>query len=271
MWRRREWRSSSADSVLSPGAGGRGRSRGVLHRLATGLAYVVVVCSTSGAAVAATVKHPGDGFPSIQDAVDAAGCGGTVLLGSGTYNERVFAGCGLRLIGAGVGRTTLHDTGLDFFQGGVVNFGGVPFALFPFTEGYELSHMTIQSAPDPASLLGLGVGWTRGLHVHHVEVLGFTVGVGVAVSTESAIEHVHVDGPAGPPWDPLTKCIQFVEFGFFLDELPHMAGHSVRASTLENCAVGVDLQNSTHSSIRLNAIRASLIGVSVFGGSHLSI
>ena len=49
------------------------------------------------------VNHPGDGYATIQAAVNAAGCGGTVLLAAGTYNERVLISCGARLIGAGVG------------------------------------------------------------------------------------------------------------------------------------------------------------------------
>jgi hypothetical protein len=217
------------------------------------------------------VHHPRDGHPTIQDAVEAAGCGGTVKLAPGVYNERIFASCGLRLIGAGVGRTKLHDAGLEFLEGGLVNLGGVPFGLFPFTDGYEVAHLTIQSGPEQASVLGIGVGWTQGLHVHDVRVSRFTVGIGVAVSTASTIERVHVEGPGGPPTFPLTKCVQFVEFGLFLGELPHMAGHSVRSSVLGSCALGVDLQNSTDSSVAFNTIRASLVGVSTFGAARLSI
>jgi hypothetical protein len=236
---------------------------------AAAVACFLIAASSSRAQQ--VVHHPQDGYATIQEAVDSAGCGGTVKLAPGVYNERVFAGCGIRLVGAGVGRTTLHDTGLEFLEGGLVNLGGVPFAVFPFTSGYEVAHMTIRSGPEPASVLGIGVGWTRGLRVHDVEVSGFTVGIGLAVSTASTIERVHVEGPAGPPTFPLTKCVQFVEFGFFLTELPHMSGHTVRSSNLESCALGVDLQNATDSSIAFNRIRASLVGISVFGGSRLSM
>ena len=34
-----------------------------------------------------TIRHPDDGYATIQAAVNAAGCDGTVLLAAGLYNE----------------------------------------------------------------------------------------------------------------------------------------------------------------------------------------
>lgn len=218
-----------------------------------------------------TVNHPGDGFASINDAIAGAGCGGTVQLDSGVYNERVFAECGVRIVGDGVGRTIIHDEGLEAFQGGLVNFGGVPFAPAEVTSGYELSDLTLESGPESPSLVGAGAGWTRDLHIHDVEIVGFTVGVGIAVSTASKIENARVTGQGREPTNPLTKCIQFVEFGLFLDQLPHMSGHVIQRNALQDCGIGLDLQNSTGAIVAFNRIEGSVFGMSVFGASRLNM
>src|SRR5262245_31139154 len=93
-----------------------------------------------------TVNHPTDGHANIQAAVNAAGCGGTVYLAAGTYNERVLLSCGSRLIGAGVGQTILDGTNLTDPNGApVVGLGNHPFAAFPFTQDYELSNLTVRA------------------------------------------------------------------------------------------------------------------------------
>src|SRR5262245_23547541 len=85
------------------------------QRLTSAVAFAVAMfwgLVVTPAAAQDTVSHPGDGFASIQAAVDAAGCGGTVLLAAGIWHERVIAPCGIRVIGAGAGATILDGSGL---------------------------------------------------------------------------------------------------------------------------------------------------------------
>jgi hypothetical protein len=213
-----------------------------------------------------TVNHPQDGFGTIQAAVDAAGCGGTVFLAAGGYNERVLAPCGIRLIGAGVGATIIDGTGLvEPFISQVIGFGGIPFEVSPFTEGYELARMTIR-AGKKTTLLGVGIAWTRGVHLHHLEILGFSRGIAVASSTDGSIEDVHVQGPGSNPHRLNSpRCIALFEFGIFLDHLPHMTGWNIHQNVLEDCATGIDLQNNEGAVIGQNTIQRTWIGLNLLG------
>src|SRR5262245_40386658 len=124
-------------------------------------AAAAIALATTPVQAQQAIHHPGDGHATIQAAVDAAGCGGTVLLAAGTYNERVFAPCGVRLIGAGMGATILDGTDLvEPVISQVVGFGAAPFAQADFTVGYELAGVTIR-AGSHAPLIGVGLAWTQ--------------------------------------------------------------------------------------------------------------
>lgn len=79
---------------------------------ALGMACALTVALTPPSPAASPIHHPEDGYVTIQAAVNAAGCGGTVLLAPGFYNERVLNPCGIRLIGAGVDLTVIDGTNL---------------------------------------------------------------------------------------------------------------------------------------------------------------
>jgi hypothetical protein len=224
----------------------------------------ILAASPAGAQL--TVNHPQDGFATIQAAVDAAGCGGTVFLAAGTYNERVLASCGVRLIGAGVAATIMDGTGLvEPFISQVIGFGGNPFEVFPFTEGYELAGMTIR-AGKKTTLLGVGIAWTRGVHLHDLEILGFSRGIAVSLSIDGSIHDVRVQGPGANPHKLNSpRCIALFEFGIFLNHLPHMTGWNIHHNMLEDCSTGIDLQNNEGAVIANNTIQRTWIGLNLFG------
>jgi hypothetical protein len=113
----------------------------------------------------------------------------------GTYNERVIAPCGLRLIGAGVGATILDGTGLvEPFISALVGLGGSPFESLPLTEGYELADMTIRAGRD-APAIGVGIGWTQGAELHDLTIEGFGRAIAIATSMGGSIHDVRVEGP----------------------------------------------------------------------------
>ena len=58
-------------------------------RCASAAAFVLAVAASAAAARASTLKVPSDDYPTIQDAVDAAGPGDVVLVGPGEYLESV--------------------------------------------------------------------------------------------------------------------------------------------------------------------------------------
>jgi nitrous oxidase accessory protein NosD len=208
------------------------------------------------------INHPADGYPTIQAAVDAAGCGGAVFLAAGTYNERVLLPCSARLVGAGVGLTILDGTNLAHPQNiPVVGIGNDPFNVFAVQEGFEVSDLTVRAGPNTTAQ-GMASGWTRRVEIHDVEVIGFRFGIMVDVSTDNKIHHVTVIG-RGTTVTPAGACIRFRELNFFRGLLPggHMTGHSVHHSRLQDCTNGLDVFNSVGTLAYNNTIERTVNGV----------
>jgi len=81
------------------------------------------------------IKVPGD-FTSIQEAIDAARAGDTILAAAGEYGENIFMKDGVSLIGAGADETVLDGGG----NGNVVSFKNV------FEENTRLEGFSIKNA-----------------------------------------------------------------------------------------------------------------------------
>ncbi len=251
--------------------GDSSRSRRI-SQAAASMLIGTVLAGASALAAPAIVEHPGDGYPTIQVAVEVAGCEGTVLLAAGVYNERVLAPCGLRLIGAGIDSTILDGTDLaEPFISPVVGFGGSPFVPDAFTEGYELAGMTIRAGKN-APPLGVGMAWTNLVELHDLEIVGFSRGIAVATSKGGSIHDVTVQGPGSNPHRfGNARCIVLFELGFALDALPHMSGWNIHDNSLMDCGVGLDLQNNVDATVSHNIIQRTWIGLNLLGTSNVSV
>jgi len=156
--------------------------------------FCILLVVAQSAAMGSTVNHPADGHTSIQAAVDAAGCGGTVFLAAGTYNERVLIPCGMRLIGAGIGKTIFDGTNLADANGTpVIGLGNHPFVEFPFTQDYELANLTVKAGTNTTPQ-GVATGWTSKVSIHDLEVLGFRFGITLDLTYADQIHDVLVVG-----------------------------------------------------------------------------
>jgi hypothetical protein len=234
------------------------------YRLTTlSLFFVSSLLIASQTALGTTVNHPEDGYANIQAAVNAAGCGGTVNLAAGTYNERVLVGCGLRLLGAGVGKTIIDGTNLTDPNGTpVIGLGNHPFVVFPFTQDYELANLTVRAGTNTTPQ-GVATAWTSKVSIHDLEILGFRTGIGVDLSYDDTIHDVVIVGAGSA----VGRCIFFRELDLFRSQLPggHMNALDVHHNVLSDCQFGVELQNALGSVIQHNSIDRTRSGLRLFG------
>jgi len=82
---------------------------------------IVAILATVGNAKGATINVPGD-YSTIQDAIDAASDGDTIIVGNGTYNEQVIINKNNLSIQSeyGAANTIINATGQGTSYGGVV-------------------------------------------------------------------------------------------------------------------------------------------------------
>jgi hypothetical protein len=101
-----------------------------------GIVFALVALLICGSAVASTIKVPAD-QPTIQDGINAAVNGDTVLVAPGTYNENInFNGKAIVLRSSGGPKVTIIDGGS---LGAVVTFSTGE------TNGSVLSGFTLQN------------------------------------------------------------------------------------------------------------------------------
>jgi len=228
----------------------------------TFFACALLVASTA-TALGTTINHPSDGYTSVQAAVNAAGCGGTVYLAAGTYNERILLTCGSRLIGAGVGQTIIDGTNLTDPNGApVIGLGNHPFVVFPFTQDYELANLTVRAGVNTTPQ-GVATGWSSNVSIHDLEITGFSTGLAIDLSFQDKIHDVSIVG-AGPT---LGRCIYVRERDVFETYLTdgHMSSQEFHHNALSNCNIGLELQNSLGAVIQHNRVERTSVGVRLFG------
>ncbi|PYS69605.1 MAG: hypothetical protein DMF69_16405 [Acidobacteria bacterium] len=235
--------------------------------------FCILLLVSQLVAVGSTVNHPADGYTSIQAAVDAAGCGGTVFLASGTYNERVLIPCGLSLMGAGVGQTIMDGTNLTDANGTpVIGLGNHPFVEFSFTQDYELANLTIRAGTNTTPQ-GVATGWTSKVNIHDLEVLGFRFGITLDLTYDDQIHDVLIVGAGAAVAS--SRCIYVRERNVdaFRTQLPggHMSGLDFHHNVLQDCQSGIELNNATGAAIQHNRIERTRSGVRVIGADLTDI
>lgn len=229
----------------------------------------LLLLATTGTAFGATINHPSDGYTNIQAAVNAAGCGGTVYVAAGTYNERVLMACSMRLIGAGVGQTIVDGTNLTDPNGTpVIGIGNHPFLQFPFTQDYELANLTVRAGTNTTSQ-GVATGWTSKVNIHDLEILGFRFGLAIDLSFEDKVHDVVIVGNGAA----VGRCINVRELDFFRNQLTggHMSSQEFHHNVLSDCQTGLELENSVGAVIQHNRIERTGNGVRLFGAGQADV
>lgn len=107
---------------------------------------------TSDHAAAATTRNVPAAYPTIQDAVDAAGPGDTVLVAAGTYFETGVVDKRLTLEGAGSGSTVIDADGLPG-NGILLQAGGLSAS-----QRLTIRGLTVQNATSSGIRAELGGG-----------------------------------------------------------------------------------------------------------------
>ncbi len=236
------------------------------------LAALAFGATPSAATEPLTVSHPGDGYATINDAIAAAGCGGTVLLAAGIYNERISAPCSLHLFGAGEDQTIIDGSGLNDPSAFsvLILLGHLPTAVFPLTGDYEVAYLTLQSGPD-APPIGFLASWTQAATLHDLRVLGFETN-GVALSLDTTIHDVYVQGIPDAPLKGFSQCIR-ISANRFRRALPqgHMTGHDIHNNVVEDCFVGINLIVTAQAAIHDNITRRTFVGINLNEDSEVDV
>ena len=235
--------------------------------------FCILLVVSQSAAMGNTVNHPGDGYTTIQAAVTAAGCGGTVFLAAGTYNERVLTTCSMRLIGAGAGKTILDGTNLADANGTpVIGLGNHPFVEFPFTQDYELANLTVKVGTNTTPQ-GVATGWTSKVSIHDVEVLGFQFGITLDLTYDDEIHDVLVVGAGAAVANGRCIYVRQRNVESFRAQLPggHMTGLEFHHNVLQDCQYGIELNNAIGAAIQHNRVERTRSGVRVIGADQTDI
>jgi hypothetical protein len=167
--------------------------RGALHR-SLGPVVLVLIVSVCATAAAVTIHVPGD-QPTIQDGLNAASSGETVLVAPGTYYENIiWPGIdGITLQGSGIDDTIIDGGG----SGSVVRF----VVVTPVTQATVIEDLTITNGnalrPYPESVGGGVFIGTSSPTVRRVNVSGNTAddfgGGFYGSSGNPVLSHVVID------------------------------------------------------------------------------
>jgi hypothetical protein len=245
--------------------------------LTTRLAILAAAFLWVSTARAQTVVHyPDDGDPSLQTAVERAGCGGTLYIGPGTYHGRIQfpprgeavppACAGLKILGAGVGVTTLDATGSGNFplpgtnipiDPPLVILGPSPFSpADQMVPGYELAYLTVRASALPEdSPTGVGCSWSIGCHMHDLELDGFRSAMLVDEAIDADLHDIHINGPySTPPPGAKTAAGIYVRQPV-LYPIGAFGGSTIHEVTIDTVTLGVLVYGVTDTSIHDSVFR----------------
>jgi len=260
------------------------------------IAFTALILSASMASAQTTVQA--DDYPSIQDAIVDAGCGGTVLLSEKTYAEQFRALCSVHVIGAGIDKTIIDSTGLyDGFHPAAV-FGPNPFCdptgvnslcdtlpptaaapchascpasgITNITDAYEFASLTLKTTATPNHILpyiGVGVGWSQNTNLHDLKVLGYEIGIDTTDSLDANIQNITILGDNSGA----SACIE-IDPGFMHSpERPQQEGFKISNNNLSTCFSGIFAQTLVDSSIDHNVIQQTGRAVNLLGTKELDV
>jgi hypothetical protein len=158
------------------------------------LATAVALCCEAGTARSQQVINVPQDYPSIQDAVDAAADGDTIVIGPGTYDGVLITGKHVKIIGSGQGTLIVR------YQRKVPQWAGDAMTILgSLASGTEIRGLVIDISEDaiPSDYVPVGIDIYRAndVTVRDVEVRNTTyMGIIAFHASNVQITHNAVNG-----------------------------------------------------------------------------
>jgi len=220
------------------------------------LASCVALVRMTFAVHSGVIRVPQD-YPTIQEAVDAANPGDTILVSAGTYNEYVYVNKSLSIIGESATNTAVWST--DVFE---VHANNVKICGFKINSG------------GPGS--GVALIDSHGCNISHNFMLGGLAAIFLYNSSNNVIAYNDVRYPKGNGWGILllgsdnntireNSIVSSAQQSIAIS-VTDCANNKLKHNKIEDCFYGILISDGNDNEINGNIVENNREGITLWRG-----